>query len=100
MGLVADFDEAAILFAAAMTVLFLVVYTLVAPWWRRSTGRGVVAFDAAVFLALLPSALHYLLGVNLVNAFFAWYYGCSLLSAGLITAWRTVVVVRVQRSSR
>ena len=100
MGPAADFDEAALLFAAANSVVFVVVYTLVAPWWRHEVGRAIVAFDAAIFLALLPSSLHYLAGVNLRSTFWPWYYGASLLATGLITAWRAVVVVRLQRSSR
>lgn len=97
MGVVTDYIEAAVLFAAGMSLLFVATYTWVAPWWRHETGRSIVAFDTAVLLALLPSALHYLLGLNVRHAFFAWYDGSSLMAAGVITAWRIAVLLRVQR---
>ncbi|HWU22992.1 MAG TPA: hypothetical protein VN088_15760, partial [Nocardioides sp.] len=92
MGAVADYIQSAVLFTAAMSALFVVEYTALAPWWRHRMGRAIVAFDAAIMLALLPAALHYLFGLSVASAFFAWYDGTSLLGAGLITGWRMVVI--------
>lgn len=38
-------------------LLFVARYSMVAPWWKNSMGRMLVALDLAVALALLPSVL-------------------------------------------
>lgn len=93
------FDEAAVLFAFGCSVVFLAGYSLVSRWWRRPLGRALAALDVGLGLALAPTAMHYLVGLNVQHPFFAWYYGFSLISVGLITLWRLVVVVAVQRAA-
>ena len=38
-------------------LLFIARYSMVAPWWKNSMGRMLVALDLAVALALPPSVL-------------------------------------------
>lgn len=90
------FDEAAVLFAFFSSVVFAAGYTLLAPWWRYAAGRAMVSLDFGLTVALLPAVLHYLAGLSLMHAFFAWYYGGSLILVGLIALWRLRVVWRLQ----
>lgn len=82
------------------SILFIVLYTVLAPWWRNPVGRSIVGFDAALTLTLLPTALHDLLGLNLAHPVFAWYDLASLWAVAGVTVWRTVVMVRVQLAGR
>lgn len=82
------------------SVAFVVLYSLLAPWWRSQVGRAMVSLDAALALTLLPSVLHYAVGLNLAHPFFAWYDFASLLAVAGVTVWRTVVMVRIQLAGR
>lgn len=79
------------------SVAFIVVYTVFARWWRSAFGRSMVAFDAALSLALLPSVVHHITGTSSVeSAPFAWFTVASLGAVPCVIAWRTVIVVRAQ----
>lgn len=93
---VARFDEVALLFSFWSSIVFIVGYTLISPWWRYVVGRAIVALDSAITLTLLPSALKYMFGINPRLSFFAWYGGFSLTLVGLIALWRLWVIWRVQ----
>lgn len=82
------------------SALFVVLYSVFAPWWADPMGRSIVAFDVALLLALLPSALHYAFGLNVAHPWFAWYDLVSLWTIAAVTAWRIVAIVRVHRGSR
>lgn len=92
----ADLIEAGVWFAAACTVLFVSVYSVVDRWWRHDVGWTLVLMDFALFLILLPPLLHYTTGLNTTHPFFSYYYAATLFTSGLITLWRGWVVCRVQ----
>lgn len=92
----ASFDEAALLFAFACSIIFIVGYSLVAPWWKYEAGRAMVSLDFGLTLAELPGVLHFLFGLNLAHPFFGIYYACSLFSVGAIALHRLWVVWRIQ----
>lgn len=94
----ASFDNAAAITAFFSTLTFLVGYSMLAPWWRNPVGQAVALLDIALLLALLPSILHLVFGLNIVAyRWFAWYYGASLFLVAGITLWRLVVIATVQR---
>lgn len=89
--------NASVLTAFFSTLTFLLGYSALARWWRSPIGRAVASLDGALLLALLPSALHQLLGLNLRYVWFAWYYAASLFLVSAITLWRLRVIWTVQR---
>jgi hypothetical protein len=92
-----DLIEPAVFFAFACSAVFAAGYTVIAPWWRSAVGRAMVAMDAALMVLLLPSALHYAIGLNVANPFFRGYYVGSLVLTGMIALWRLWVIWREQR---
>lgn len=94
---VMTFDQWAVITAWCSSVIFLVGYSLIAPWWRHPIGRAVAFLDLCLALALCPSMLHQLFDVNIQRIWFAWYYGCSLYLVSLVTLWRLVVIFMIQR---
>lgn len=94
---VATYDEIGWLCAFWSSVLFLIGYTLIAHWWNRPEGWTVASLDMALILAVLPAALHYILGVNTRDVFFAWYYGSSGLLVAVVTLARLAVIAWVQQ---
>jgi hypothetical protein len=93
---VAGFDEFALLFSFWSSLVFIVGYTLISPWWRHMVGRSIVAMDVALMLTLLPSALHLMFGLSPRAGFFGWYDGFGFILVGLIALWRLWMFWRVQ----
>jgi hypothetical protein len=99
--LVADLTSDVVMAAFAASVLFIVTYTALAPWWRSQIGRSLIVLDTGLALVLAPSVLHRLLGVTLTTSLgFAWYYLASLALVAGSTLWRTWIVARVQWKAR
>lgn len=94
--MVVDVIEAGVWFASVCTVVFVAVYSAVDRWWRHEVGWTLVSLDGVLFAILLPSLLHYTVGLNLGDPVFAWYYAGTLFAAGVVTLWRGWVVCRVQ----
>lgn len=93
---VKSFDEAAVITAFASSVVFVLGYTLISPWWRSLAGRAMVSLDVGLLITLLPATLHYVLKYGPGQTFFSWYYGCSLFLVSGITLWRLLVLWRIQ----
>lgn len=93
------YDEWAPVAACATAVVFLIGYTAIAKWWAHPVGQAVAFLDICLVVALGPSVLHQLFGFNLLHVWYAWYYGSSLYLVGLITLWRLLVIVAVQREA-
>lgn len=93
-----EFFEPAVLFAFCCSVLYIVSYSLMAPWWKNPWGRGMVSFSAATALIELPIVLHYAIGWNISQNFFAWYYAASFIVSGLIELYRIRTTYHVQQS--
>jgi len=91
-----DFIEPAIWFSFSCSILFVLGYTKIAPWWRNAVGRAMVSLDVALMILLTPSVAHYSFGWTVGDTFFLWYYVGSLILAGLITLRRLAVVWRIQ----
>jgi predicted lysophospholipase L1 biosynthesis ABC-type transport system permease subunit len=88
----------ALVAAFAASVLFIVVYTAMAPWWRTQIGRALVTMDAGLALALGPSAAHFTFGLQITESVaFAWYFLASLSLVAGSTLWRTWIIYRAQR---
>lgn len=43
--------------STVLVVLFVLQYTLAAPWWRDPVGRTVVAKDIALLFLLIPACI-------------------------------------------
>lgn len=79
------------------SLLFIVLYSVVAPWWRYPLGRNLVAFDAALSLTLLPSVVHHTFGVSsALSAPFAWFTLVSFATVPCVIVWRAVIMLRMQ----
>ena len=78
-------------------LIFISTYTVLAPWWRTSIGRTIVAMDAGIMLTLLPAVLHLYLGVSEGSPSYAWFTLCAFLLVPSSILWRTWVMVRVHR---
>lgn len=93
-------DSAVVYFAFGSTVVYILLGSLMWPWWSTPVGRSMVSLAAALGLALLPSTLHFAVGLDLLHPWFLWYYRVNLTLIGLIMLWRLVVLRRVQRAPR
>lgn len=87
-------DESGLLAAFFGSMVFLIAVSCVSQWWATRWGRSVVSLDAALFIALLPTALHYLTGLSLRDEFFTYYYAGSMYLACATSLWRAYQYVR------
>lgn len=67
------------------------------PWWQHSWGWNIVCFDEAVAIALLPSWLHHVFGINPETTTFLALDAVAIWSVLGIIAWRTVLIWIAQR---
>lgn len=91
-----EFEKIAVFTAFFSSIVFVLGYSLIAPWWRQEVGRAMVSLDCGLMLALAPAVLRMLFHVTNWLTFFAWYYGGSLLLVAGITLWRLLVIWHVQ----
>ena len=95
--LVADLTDDVVMAAFVASVLFVVVYTALAPWWRSEIGRALIVMDPGLALVLGPSVIHRLFGVALVTSiWFSWYYLASIALVAGSTFWRTWLIAKTQ----
>lgn len=79
-------------------LVFIAAYSLLAPWWRYSIGRTIVALDAAVALTLLPQTLHMLFGVHVLSDIrWAWFTLVTFGAVPVVILWRLWIFWRIQR---
>lgn len=91
-----DLGQYLVLSALCASLLMIAVCLVTWRWWRTVWGRTSVAISGALVMALLPSALHRLVGVDTATLWFAWYYDATLSAVALIEVWRAVAVFRAQ----
>lgn len=96
---VVTYDDWAPVAACASALVFLVGYSAMAKWWRHPIGQAVAFLDICLVIALGPSVAHKLFHVDILQSWYLWYYGTSLYLVALITLWRLVVIVSVQRDA-
>lgn len=89
---------AAIPAAWGSAVLFVAVYSLLAPWWHNPLGRTIVALDGGIILTLLPHMLRLVLGVNEAGTFYAWFEFLAFMLVPASILWRTWILLRIHRS--
>jgi hypothetical protein len=92
-----DLLKAGVVSAAAAIVLFIVQYTVSAPWWLDPVGRTVVAKDAALLVLVGPNCLSILWPSLVSPMFIAWADISSLFLVAGLLAWRCIVWYRIQR---
>lgn len=77
--------------------IYILGYSIRAPWWQYRVGRAMVSLDAAVILTLLPSILHLCFHVNTADTFYGWWRVVSLSLVFGVTMWRLYTIDYVQR---
>jgi hypothetical protein len=91
-----DIFDTGFLLAFFTSLLFVVGYSALAPWWTHRVGWSVVLLDITLGLVLLPNTLHLLVGMSTTGLFFTWYRCLSLFAMSAVTLWRLVLVKMAQ----
>lgn len=78
-------------------VAFIIVYTLLAKWWKSEIGWARVSLDGGIALALSPTVAHFIFGLRVDNStFFDWYAIAAVALVGCVSLWNTAIVIRKQ----
>src|SRR6185437_1180836 len=78
------------------SLVFIIGYTLTAPWWRYAVGRAVASLDLCLVIATFPEILRYIFNLHVTNLFFTWYNVASLVAVAITTLWRLATIRRIQ----
>lgn len=71
-------------------LLFTVIYSALAPWWRNPIGRTLVMMDILIGLAVLPTVLSLFWRFNrLTSLLAAW------ADVGIFAAIALVILIRI-----
>ena len=91
----------AILFALAGSVMFLAAVLVLDPKLRKTAiGKALITLDVGLAGLEAPSVLHRFLGLQVTEAWFAWYYLATVLLVGIAAWWRTLLMIAAQVSGR
>lgn len=97
---VADYGEIVTLAAFFSAIGFIALYSFVAPWYKSTLGRSIVALDTAVALTVFPSVLHFLFGVtSLQSEAFAFFTLAAFSAIPIIIIWRGWLLWQLQTGS-
>ena len=84
----------------ASVILFLVVYTVLASWWKDVIGRTIAIKDILLGFAFIPSVLSLFFHFNRLTSHIAAWFDVGIF-AGIAAAmlWRSTVWIRVHRKN-
>jgi hypothetical protein len=80
---------------------WVVLYTVLAPWYRDPIGRTLVAKTALIALLFIPSILSLFFHISGRNSYLAGWVDAGLI--GLVTpvmCWRSLVWWRLHKAGR
>jgi hypothetical protein len=77
---------------------FVVLYHMVAPWWRTSVGRSVMGLLSVIAVILLLSGIRMALGGD--TLVFAWIRLVVFAGLPVVIAQRTLLLIRLQLHTR
>lgn len=80
-----------------VAVLFAVLYTLKAPWWRTWMGQNLFFFDVAVAVSLTPAFVQYAFHMNGDSEFFQWLLVADLGLVSLMVVQRIYLLFKEQK---
>jgi hypothetical protein len=79
-------------------IAFVLLYTILAPWWKNSFGRALVAMDLAVSAALFPAVLSTEFGVQMFSAeFIAWLEVAAFSVVFVVIMSRMYLLAKVNK---
>ena len=80
---------------------WVVLYSVLAPWWKDPIGRTLVAKTALIALLFIPTALSLFFNLNRLDSYITGWTDVSLI--GMVTpvmAWRSAVWWKLHRAGR
>lgn len=82
-------------------IAFIVIYTLLAPWWRNVLGRSIVTIDALLGMAFIPSVLSLFFDFNrLTSRIAAWADIVVFFAIAGVMLWRCWIWIRIHRKKK
>jgi predicted ABC-type exoprotein transport system permease subunit len=85
----------------ASIVLWVVLYSVWAPWWRNMVGRTIVVKDALIAALLVPTAVALFVHLSRRNSLdLAWADVALLALITPVMSWRIVSWARYRRRRR
>lgn len=96
LQLIMDLGNIAAGFLFWVSLLFPLATSIVWPWWQSWWGRNIASLEFALAIALFPSVAYREFGVYAHTLEFSWMVIGALFAAGVIVAWRGILVFKTQ----
>lgn len=96
--LIIDLFKADLIADVIGVVLFVVVYAMLAPWWRNPIGRTLVMMDILIGLGLLPSVMSLFFHFNRqASLIAAWFDVADFAAIAIVLFLRIPLWIRLHR---
>lgn len=89
--------NALVVITAVLAWTFVVLYHVLAPWWRSEIGRNLMTLAASMALVLTLSIVRMIGGASLDTPWFQVVRLAVFAGVPVALGWRTVILIRVQR---
>lgn len=86
----------AVVLVFCSSIMFIIIYSVIAPWWRTTIGVAMVTLDLGIAMLVSPAAIDVMLGDHSMKLGLTWYTLASLAIVTLAINWRTIILVRDQ----
>lgn len=89
--------DLAVYYCAAVSVLFIVAYSILAKWWKSDFGKHLF-----FFMLTVASTFVYWIVVRIFGRFpgWEWFRLGLMLALGVVLTWRVWILVKVQIKGR
>lgn len=80
-----------------ISVVFIVVYAIRAPWWRSLFGRSLMAHVSSLTYLMVPLLLHHPFNVSTAgNALVTWIQTSALATVSATACYLLYVLIKAQ----
>jgi hypothetical protein len=84
-------------FAFGAAILFMAIFSLLAPWWKSEIGWARISLDFGIALALSPVILNRLFGISFETSIAGYWYQLGAVAfVGCISLWNAWIVFKRQ----
>jgi hypothetical protein len=92
-----EFSTRVVEFSFLAAILFMLIYTLLAPWYKSELGWARISLDFGIAVALSPTIINRFFDLNFLDSFWAfWYQVGAVAFVGCVSLWNTWIVMRRQ----
>lgn len=92
-----DWDNLIDILLIILPALFIIIYTVLSPWWRASVSRAICGLMASIIMIVLPRPFAVLLDIPIHTAAYTEMEVFFKIPVVLSVTWCVGVLIDLQR---